>query len=45
MHRSQVGILKKMGCYSVKMITGQNMENLARTVDRYVEEKILEAVH
>jgi hypothetical protein len=35
MHHYQVGILKKMGCYSVKMIIGQNMENLARIVDRY----------
>jgi hypothetical protein len=40
MHHSPVGILKKMGCCSVKMITGQNMENLARIVDRYGEEKI-----
>jgi hypothetical protein len=45
MHHSQVGILKKMGCCSVKMITGQNMENHARIVDRYGKEKIYEAVH
>jgi hypothetical protein len=35
MQRYQVGILKRMGCSSVKMITGQSMENLARIVDRY----------
>jgi hypothetical protein len=30
----QVGILKRMGCCSAKMITGQSMENRARIVDR-----------
>jgi len=30
----QVGILKRMGCSSVKMITGQSMENPARIVGR-----------
>jgi hypothetical protein len=34
MQHYQVGILKKMGCSSVKMITGQNMVNRARIVDR-----------
>jgi hypothetical protein len=34
MQHYQVGILKKMGCSSVKMITGQNMENPVRIVDR-----------
>jgi hypothetical protein len=34
MQHYQVGILKRMGCSSVKMITGQSMENPARIVDR-----------
>jgi len=34
MQHYQVGILKRMGCCSVKMITGQSMENPARIVGR-----------
>jgi hypothetical protein len=34
MQHYQVGILKKMGSFSVKMITGLNMENPVRIVDR-----------
>lgn len=44
MHHCQVGISKRMVYCFVRMITGQNMESHARTVDRYENVNMLKVV-